>query len=71
MTTRTHYKQTIGRITLEVNRDGYLGHGYGYGASIGCQVGWNEDAQIQTHAVSVEELRDLRYLIDRALAEDF
>lgn len=71
MTERRHYQKTIGRITLEVSREGYLGHDYGYGAQMKIPAGWNEASPIVTNNLSIEELRDLRYLIDRALAEDF
>lgn len=71
MTGRNGYKRTIGRLTLEVSKDGYVNHDYGHGASLRCPTGWNSSCPIQEHVLSVEELRDLRYLIDRALAEDF
>lgn len=71
MTERRHYQKTIGSISLEVSREGYLGHDYGYGAKITIPTGWNDACPIVTNNLSVEELRDLRYLIDRALAEDF
>lgn len=63
-----HYDKKIGRIHLTVSRDGYQNHDYGHGAEIKCPTGWNDSCPIQAHTVSLEELRDLKYLIERALA---
>lgn len=67
------YEKTIGRLTLHVGDEGMKQSDYGYGASIECRKGWNKDSESQMHIVSIEELRDLRYLIERALAavEDY
>lgn len=62
------YDKTIGRLRVVVNENGVKDHVYGYGAVIQCPEGWNDSCRIQTHTVSVEELRDLRYLLDRAIA---
>jgi hypothetical protein len=62
------YDRTIGRLRVVVNENGAKQHGYGYGATIQCPTGWNDSCPVQTHTVSVEELRDLRYLLDRAIA---
>jgi hypothetical protein len=65
----THYDKTIGRIRLRVNREGYQNPDYGHGAEIICPTGWNDMCPLQTHTVSIEELRDLKHLIERALAQ--
>lgn len=62
------YDKTIGRLRVVVSEEGARQHGYGHGAVITCPHGWNDSCRIQTHTVSVEELRDLRYLLDRAIA---
>jgi len=62
------YDKQIGRIRLVVSREGMRDHDYGHGARIECPAGWNDSCPIVAHTVSVEELRDLRHLIDRALA---
>lgn len=61
------YDKQIGRIRLVVTEDGYR-IGGSHAARIECPDGWNESCPILTHTVSLEELRDLRYLIDRALS---
>jgi len=63
------YDKQIGRIRLVVSDEGMRMQDYGHGAQIKCPAGWNDSCPIIAHTVSVEELRDLRYLIDRALAE--
>lgn len=63
------YIKKIGRLRLFVNDEGMRDPNYGHGARIECPEGWNDSCPIQAHTVSVEELRDLNYLITRALAE--
>lgn len=62
------YDRTIGRLRVVVCENGAQDHTYGHGAIIQCPEGWNDDCPMQTHTVSVEELRDLRYLLDRAIS---
>jgi len=61
------YDKSIGRLRVVVNENGAMDHSYGHGAIIQCPEGWNDNCPIQTHTVSIEELRDLRYLLDRAI----
>jgi hypothetical protein len=61
------YDRTVGRLRVVVNENGAFDQQYGHGAIISCPTGWNDCCPIQTHTVSVEELRDLRYLLDRAI----
>lgn len=62
------YDKTVGRLRVVVNDNGAFDHDYGHGAIVQCPDGWNDSCPVQTHTVSVEELRDLRYLLDRAIA---
>lgn len=64
----TTYDRTIGRLRVVVNESGAKDHYYGQGCMIQCPEGWNDSCPIRTHTISVEELRDLRHLIDRAMA---
>lgn len=63
------YRKTMGRLTVVVTYDGSRQHDYGHGCEVSCVSGWNESCPVRTHTVSVEELRDLRYLLDRAIAD--
>lgn len=62
------YRKTIGRVTVVVNEDGAQRHDYGHGCTVACVKGWNDSCLVVEHTMSVEELRDLRYLLDRAIA---
>ena len=62
------YDRTLGRLRVAVNDNGARDHNYGHGAVVECPDGWNDACPVRTHTVSVEELRDLRYLLDRAIA---
>lgn len=61
------YRKTMGRITVEVSENGGTMHDYGHGCKVSCVAGWNDSCPTVDHTVSVEELRDLRYLLDRAI----
>lgn len=62
------YSKTMGRLTVAVSQDGARMHDYGHGCTVACVVGWNDSCPVVSHTMSVEELRDLRYLLDRAIA---
>lgn len=62
------YDRKIGRLRVTVSANGARQHDYGHGATVECLAGWNDSCPLQVHIVSVEELRDLRYLLDRAIA---
>jgi len=62
-----YYKKQCGRLKVIVNENGANDHSYGHGAQIICPTGWNDSCPDVAHTVSVEELRDLYYLISRAL----
>lgn len=58
-----HYRNTVGRIELEVHelRDGG-------NAILTIPAGWNDSVEMVRNELKREELHDLRHLIDRALA---
>ncbi len=62
------FDKKCGRLRVMVSRDGQNDRSYGHGAEVSCPDGWNDSCPIQTITLSVEELHDLRYLIERALA---
>ena len=62
------YQKTMGRVTVQVSDDGAKLHDYGHGCTVSCLNGWNDSCQTISHIMSVEELRDLRYMLDRAIA---
>jgi len=62
------YDQKIGRLRVFVNLQGGVDHSYAHGAEVSCPDGWNDMCAIKTHFVSVEELRNLHYLLGRAIA---
>ena len=62
-----YFNKDCGRLCVRVSTEGARDHSYGHGVDISCPTGWNDSCPIQTFTVSVEELRDLRYLLDRAI----
>ncbi len=62
------YEKTMGRLTVEVKAHGAKFHDDSHGCKVSCSSGWNDSCEIVSHTLSVEELRDLRYLLDRAIA---
>ena len=62
------YQRAIGRLSVSVSSDGGKMHDYGHGCTVACVAGWNDSCPTVEHTVSVEELRDLRYLLDRAIS---
>lgn len=63
---KTTYYRTTERLTLEVKDTARLDHHSRYGAEISLTP-WPGDTRREALQVSIEELRDLRYLIDRAI----
>jgi hypothetical protein len=61
------YEKTIGRITVLVNAEGGKMHDYAHGCSVSCVSGWNDNCPTLSHIMSVEEMRDLHYLLERAI----
>lgn len=62
------FSKSMNRIAVEVNDNGARQHEYGHGAVVKCRSGWNDSCPFIDNTMSVDELRDLRYLIDRAIA---
>lgn len=62
------YKKQAGRLTVVVSDDGAKMHDYGHGCQVSCVDGWNDSCPTLTHTMSVEEMRDLHYLLGRAIA---
>jgi len=62
------FNKQMGRLRVTVNSEGARMHHYGHGATVECISGWNDSCPNVTHTLSVDELRDLRYLVDRAIA---
>jgi hypothetical protein len=61
------FDKQIGRLRVRVNENGMKMHDYGHGVEILCPTGWNSSCPMQTHTISVDELRDLHYVIGRAI----
>lgn len=57
------YAKQIGRVAIEVRPD-YASNSE---VTIAVRDGWNDSCPLLYNRLSREELRDLRYLIDRAL----
>lgn len=64
------YSKKIGRLTLEVCKEGYTDPDYRYGATLSSPAGRNDAVDVHKIDLSLEELRDLKYLIERALAQN-
>jgi hypothetical protein len=62
------YDRTCGRLRVRVCANGARMHDYGHGVAVACRAGWNDGCPMVEHTMSVEELHDLRHLIDRAIA---
>jgi hypothetical protein len=55
------------RLRVCVGNEGLRQHDYGHGADVYIRAGWNDGCEMVQNTLSVNELRDLRYLIDEAL----
>lgn len=60
-----HYNKTIERLTVSYRAT----YGDGMCVEVACRDGWNDSCPILTHRMSLEEVHDLRYLLDRMLVE--
>lgn len=56
------------RFRIAVNEDGARDHSYVHGVQLSIRTGWNPACEFIMSNLSIEELRDLRYLIERAIA---
>ena len=64
----SEYNRKLGRFRVVVSEAGAKDYDYGHGCTFAYVNGWNVDCEVKDFALSVEELRDLRYLFDRAIA---
>lgn len=66
------FRKSIGgnleRIVLVVSDDGLKQHDYGHGCDLLIRSGWNEGCEMKSNNLSMDELRDLRHIIDCALS---
>lgn len=62
------YNNKTGRITVDLNVNGTEDHNYGHGVRLSMQDGWNDNCETLEWSCSVEDLRDLNYLLTRAIA---
>jgi hypothetical protein len=59
--------QGLERIILRVGDDGFRQPDYGHGCTLAIREGWNSSCEFLAAYLSLNELHDLRYLIDEAL----
>lgn len=62
------YVNTCGRFSLSLAKEGCQDHRYGHGVSLYMPTGWNKSCEPVAISVSVEDLHDLKYLIERAIS---
>lgn len=62
------FNKQMDRLRVTVSNDGEKMHDYGHGATVECVEGWNDSCPVLKHTMSVDELRDLHYLLGRAIA---
>ena len=60
----TGYNKTMGRIRVEYSQF----YGDASAVTIYCRAGWNDACRWTENSLSMEEVRDLRYMLDRMLA---
>ncbi len=63
------FNKQCGRLRVTVNDNGASMHGYGHGATVEMIAGWNDSCPNVVHTMSVDELRDLHYMLGRAIEE--
>ena len=61
------FTKQIDRIWLTVSEDGMSVHNYPHGCSLKVRDGWNDSCGWIQSTLSVSELRDLKYLCERAI----
>lgn len=62
------YDRTMDRISVTVASEAAHDHTYSHGGTVQIREGFNEFSPMIINKLSVEEMRDLRYLLDRAIA---
>ena len=58
------YTKTAGRLSVRFVPE----YGDNHAVSVACVSGWNDSCPSLEHVMSVEEARDLRYMLDRAIS---
>ncbi len=61
--------KTAGRFTVNVTQDGARYHSNVHGATISYKDGWNDHVPVRSFPLSIEEMRDLHYILGRAIAQ--
>jgi hypothetical protein len=59
-----NYQRKVGRVGVEYRPD----FGDARSVTITCVAGWNDYCPTLENILSIEEVRDLRYLLDRVIA---
>lgn len=62
------YIKTAGRVSIDLNDNGARDHSYSHGCELSLDPGWNGQLPLIRWNCSVEDLHDLRHLVDRAIA---
>ena len=60
-------EKEIGRFLIFINPNGAHDHSYGYGVDFSVNEGWNDEARRISFHLSVNELRDIQYMIGELL----
>lgn len=58
-----NYKASIGRVEVEYRKE----YGDGSCVMVRCVDGWNDSCKTLEHRLSLEEVHDLRYMLERML----
>ena len=61
------YINTCGRFGISLSKEGSRDHDNGHGVSLSMPTGWNASCEPMAILVSVDDLHDLKYLIERAI----
>lgn len=60
-------KKEIGRISISFSDEGKRDHDYGYGCTMKLQKGFNPHCGEVDYPLSINELRDIQYMIGELL----
>lgn len=62
------YIKTAGRVSVDLNDNGAKQHSYAHGVTLKLDPGWDGQLPPLIWNCSVEDLHDIRHLVDRAIA---
>lgn len=65
----SRYNWTAGRFETWIGDEGKKNHDYGHGGQVMYRDGWNDSCPMITVYLSISEMHDLRYVLDRAIKE--